>query len=882
MPVQLHPINSLPTPQPTSQVNQLQRRQVALHLKQLGRVHHPLRRRPSQTKCSLKEEVSLDSLLISTEVDEGFVSLINSGRIFSKAIILLKQVLIVDSGGQPEFLEMMPVFLNGASKFVYVMKVHEALEKRTMIRYFQENKLVWEFPASHTNEDILKQCTRTMRSLNAKNPNIPPSKIMILATHRDMVLDKDLSGVLEHLHNRLKEILLPEFKEQLIFCDSTGEDFIFVLNAANPDDNDKECGQAIRKSLSKSDEKRKPVKVPLRWYTLYQKLLEVMNGLGKKVLSREQCQKVAESIDIDERSCEEALNFFNGLNVLFYFPTHLPNLVFIEPQMLLDKVSELVDETYHMRQGKKLEPMVGERLKFRDYGQVTEQFLSEFKSHYEPPLFTPKELITLLKGLLVLADLSENVYFMPCLLRVESSEVVSKHRVSKEKALAVHFPNSGPLMGMFCCTVAHLLSPDNTHPCPWKVVQNKEGTPECLHRNVIQFTIPNMPGAISLIDHFTHFEIHASTIPKKTAQLWKMVQDAVFTGMKNAGKTLGYTNNTPVPAIVCPAHPDKPHPATVDEDAAWTCSVTPQDFGQLKECTIPWLSLTQASTSLIPSTTPPPTSTSQTTPPASATQTTLSTSTTQTATPLSSTTQTSLSTSVTQTALPTYTAQTATPLSSTTQAISVTQSTSTTQTATPLSSMTQTAPPTSTTQTATPLSSTTQTALPTSTTQTATPLSSTTQTSLPITITQAAPPTSTTQTAVPSSTTQTASTTQPSSTTSTSLSTCTSITLSSVPRLSQLKLLHTHDGNKIEIINTIATHWKDIGDLLDFDISGTMLERIEANEGSRGVESCCRSMFQHWLKGNGVAPVSWDTLLRILKNTCFSRLATQLETEIFR
>ena len=61
-----------------------------------------------------------------------------------------------------------------------------------------------------------------------------------------------------------------------------------------------------------------------------------------------------------------------------------------------------------------------------------------------------------------------------------------------------------------------------------------------------------------------------------------------------------------------------------------------------------------------------------------------------------------------------------------------------------------------------------------------------------------------------------------------------------------------------------------------------MLERIEANEGIKGVESCCRAMFQYWLQGNGVTPVSWDTLLKILKNTRFSRLATQLETEIFK
>ena len=80
--------------------------------------------------------------------------------------------------------------------------------------------------------------------------------------------------------------------------------------------------------------------------------------------------------------------------------------------------------------------------------------------------------------------------------------------MSKEKALALHFPDGGPLMGMFCCTVAYLLSPDNTHPCPWKVVENEAGTPECLHRNVIEFEIPKKAGTISLIDHFTHFEIH--------------------------------------------------------------------------------------------------------------------------------------------------------------------------------------------------------------------------------------------------------------------------------------------------------------------------------------------------------------------------------------
>ena len=336
------------------------------------------------------------------------------------------------------------------------------------------------------------------------------------------------------------------------------------------------------------------MEVPLRWYTLYQKLLEVATGLGKKVLPRELCQQVAESMEINYELCGEALIFFDGLNMLFYFPKILPQLVFMEPQMLLDKVTELVDETYQMRQGKKGKAVSGEKLKFCDYAQVTEKFLGEFVSHYEPPLFTPKELVTLLKGLLVFAEMSEDVYFMPCLLQVVDWEVVEEHRVSGEKALALHFPDSGPLMGMFGSTVAYLMSSSNHHPCPWRVDEDEAGAPECLHRNVIKFNIPKCTGTISLIDHFTHFELHLHTHPKKAPELWKLAHNAVFAGLKKAGKTTGYINNTPVPAIVCLTHPHpaKPHPATVDKDGVWTCSLTPKVFGELeKDSCIPWLSL---------------------------------------------------------------------------------------------------------------------------------------------------------------------------------------------------------------------------------------------------------------------------------------------------
>ena len=546
-----------------------------------------------------ESESNLDALLQSSDVEEEFVSLINSSPPSFEPILRQKWTYVIDSGGQPQFQEVMPVFLNGASDFVYVFKAHESLNDRPMIAYFDDTgKLVCEpHPSFQTNEETLKQCTRTIRSFTAKNKDVPPPRMLLLATHRDMVVEESLPGVLDSLHKRLREILLPHFKEQIVFCDKNMEDFIFTINAKKPEPKDRKCADAIRRCLSGKKEGSKTVKVPLRWYALYQKLKQIMAGLGKKVLTREQCRRAAESLGIDDESCEEALNFFNGLNMLFYFPGILPHLVFLEPQVVLDKVTELVEENYRMSQGKKGQqpnPKQGDWLKFRDYGHVTEKFLSEFKSHYEPPIFTPKELIQLLKGLLVFAELSEGVWFMPCLLKMVSTVDVDLYRISQLEALALHFPDSGPLMGMFCCTVAYLLSPDNTQPCPWKVLQTDKEVPECLTRNVIMFTVSDFPGVVSLIDHFTHFEIHVETHSKKAARLWELAQQAVFTGLKRASETLGYTNNTPVPTIVCPAigptHPATPHPATIDKDGVWKCSKQARSYGDVAPGSIPWLS----------------------------------------------------------------------------------------------------------------------------------------------------------------------------------------------------------------------------------------------------------------------------------------------------
>ena len=99
------------------------------------------------------------------------------------------------------------------------------------------------------------------------------------------------------------------------------------------------------------------------------------------------------------------------------------------------------------------------------------------------------------------------------------------------------------------------------------------------------------------------------------------------------------------------------------------------------------------------------------------------------------------------------------------------------------------------------------------------------------------------------------------------------------PTLAQLTMMKTATGEKIEIIESVAPQWKQLGDLLDFDPVGRTLELIEANNQVKGPVACCREMFITWLKGKG-KEATWEVLIELLNNIGQSELAKQVKTAL--
>ena len=232
---------------------------------------------------------------------------------------------------------------------------------------------------------------------------------------------------------------------------------------------------------------------------------------------------------------------------------------------------------------------------FEKFGHVTKAFLEDkrFSSHYHRGIFSCEALIHLLEELLVFAKLESEegpeTWLMPSVLRQVAEEKVKEVCVSAGP-LVVDFPDGGPQNGIFCSLMARVLSPQHPHPHPWKLCLSSN-LPKCLYRDCIQLHVPDF-GSVTLVDRFQYFEAHISdtTSEEEEQKLWQHVGKSIFNGIETVSDMLGYSNNKPRPAIICPKiHSDKAHTAYI-KDGKWNCTSDMGVRGTLAELdtVLPW------------------------------------------------------------------------------------------------------------------------------------------------------------------------------------------------------------------------------------------------------------------------------------------------------
>ncbi|CAI8046504.1 hypothetical protein GBAR_LOCUS25733 [Geodia barretti] len=666
---------SLPTPAPSSPAQPLSSTQQSSSAQQSSTATQPVKTTgspttntstaiPDRSSRATPAEGTLEYLLQSSEEDQEYISLINIPSDSHETLLDETVVYVVDSGGQPEFMEAMAVFLGETSACVLVMDLSQSLDEHPQTGYWLRGKAVSKpYRCIRTNEENLKKFIQTINTFTSKTKG-PPSMLLFLGTHRDLA-HKCLPETVADKNERLKKLIPAKFEKQIIQLDK--KTLIFEINALNPDDTDRKTAEKVRSYILEQCP-AKEVEIPVRWDAFEEKLRSLAKGLGRQVMSRKECWRVAQSLGLEENSFNEALDFFHNWSLMFYFRDILPEVVFIDPQVILDKVSELVVFMFELREPEeedktspdeaagaaaegqtpgpdtdKPEPTstntdgttpekaaatssqtADESLlppgwqQFEKFGHVTKAFLEDkrFSSHYHRGIFSCEDLIHLLEELLVFAKLESEegpeTWLMPSVLRQVAEEKVKEVCVSAGP-LVVDFPDGGPQNGIFCSLMAHVLSPQHPHPHPWKLCLSSN-LPKCLYRDCIQFHVPDF-GSVTLVDRFQYFEAHVSdtTSEEEEQKLWQHVGKSIFNGIETVSDMLGYSNNKPRPAIICPkSHSDKAHTAYI-KDGKWNCTSDMGVRGTLAELgtVLPWCDEAckqQQSAVAMAATTPPPTS----------------------------------------------------------------------------------------------------------------------------------------------------------------------------------------------------------------------------------------------------------------------------------
>ena len=82
------------------------------------------------------------------------------------------------------------------------------------------------------------------------------------------------------------------------------------------------------------------------------------------------------------------------------------------------------------------------------------------------------------------------------------------------------------------------------------------------------------------------------------------------------------------------------------------------------------------------------------------------------------------------------------------------------------------------------------------------------------------------------------------------------------------------NGKTVKVIRRVAAKWEEVATSLHFD--GHDIERIKRDHNNSCLEAC-RTVFMEWLEGEGLEPITWETLIKVLNEAGFSEPASDLE-----
>ena len=453
----------------------------------------------------------------------------------------------VDTGGQPQFQEILPNFIKCDINLL-VHNLSQSLKHCPGFNYVIDGK---HFTVPERmklpNIDIIEQSVRSIVSSNispdsqALQPNVA-----ILGTFKDQCPTRydEFSAMLkaksEFISKRLKPYIGHGREKCSLFSPSRSQDQrVFAIDGSLDgwDKNDEVLDKLKSSILTRAE--KNSIDVPIRYFVFLLILKSHASRKNNPFVTLSNCKEIASdcSIPMDEQDIREALKLFNKCNIVLYFPYILENVAFIKPGFLFNKVTNLIVSSFQCED----DEMSDERAHFRKTGIFSTAIFQQASSlQLANENFTEHDFLKLLKGLYIIAELDHGSYFMPCVLPLEnlSPELKEVKGCMKDNGIdgpfMISFRSKMSPRGLFCALLVALLRNRE-----WKLSTLPVQDDIFRYRNLVEFDlIGSYRGKVIVIDRNCRLEVY--TTCEKNGCL--KIQEAVYHAFNEACRNLNYSN----------------------------------------------------------------------------------------------------------------------------------------------------------------------------------------------------------------------------------------------------------------------------------------------------------------------------------------------------
>ena len=460
---------------------------------------------------------------------------------------------LLDTGGQPEFINMLPAVNSSATSTFVVLNMaggSKILKERIQVHHYRNGVRSYEpYPLDYNNEDLIKCLVALLKDSIVKNVPLSVNiiskeakshkpSLCFVGTHLDQVTQETVDSITEGLE-KLVEELEPNNNIDIF---RLGTILFTVDNTiAGTDSSPDSTANKIRLEVRKMVEEKEIYEVPIAWILLE---LEIRRRCIKQKRSFLPISEVLEmysniksehhgAADI-KSEVKAVLHFHHLFGVLLYFQdvAGMNEYVVSNPQWLFANLTNLVCCSFDKK-------IVNDNdiKKLKSMGILSENLIKKINTDSLGGIDIEHffQLLHHLKIVTPYPAPDGSDYLMLSILdsfKDENSKLFDSLPPTTSIELLIQYRSGTIPRGVFCCLVVHLIQ---TNSEDW-ILQSTlcKQTLRCIFENLVVFCIHSSGHYLVLFDKVTHLEIQMRPLSIKddSKVVYYEVQQCITEGLE--------------------------------------------------------------------------------------------------------------------------------------------------------------------------------------------------------------------------------------------------------------------------------------------------------------------------------------------------------------